>query len=68
MLFLNLLRVLIRYITIMNTLTQQEIDTLPAPPQEWLDALYPKYDMLPTEIWNKIYEMKNGKLTLDEKK
>ena len=56
MLFLNLLRVLIRYITIMNTLTQmptltqQEIDTLPAPPQEWLDALYPKYDMLPTEI------------------
>lgn len=45
-------------LTQMPTLTQQEIDTLPAPPQEWLDALYPKYDMLPTEIWNKIYDIK----------
>tara|TARA_R110002167_G_scaffold316857_1_gene522537 strand:+ start:103 stop:726 length:624 start_codon:yes stop_codon:yes gene_type:complete len=42
----------------MNTLTQQEIKNLPAPPQEWLDEMYPKYDMLPHEIWNKIYDIK----------
>ena len=43
----------------MNTLTQQEIKNLPAPPQEWLDEMYPKYDMLPHEIWNKIYDIKH---------
>ena len=42
----------------MNSITQHEINNLPAPPQEWLDALYPKYDTLPTEIWNKIYDIK----------
>ena len=26
----------------MNTITQQEIDTLPPPPQEWLDEIYGK--------------------------
>jgi len=42
----------------MNSITQHEINNLPAPPQEWLDALYPKYDTLPHEIWNKIYDIK----------
>tara|TARA_R110002012_G_C11603236_1_gene607516 strand:+ start:58 stop:666 length:609 start_codon:yes stop_codon:yes gene_type:complete len=42
----------------MNTITQQEIKNLPAPPQEWVDEMYPKYDMLPHEIWNKIYDIK----------
>ena len=42
----------------MTPITQEEIDTLPQPPQEWLDALYPKYDTLPHEIWNKIYGIK----------
>jgi len=41
-----------------SIITQEEIDNLPPPPQDWLDALYPKYDTLPTEIWNKIYDMK----------
>jgi len=42
----------------MTPITQEEIDTLPHPPQEWLDELYPKYDTLPHEIWNKIYDIK----------
>ncbi len=41
-----------------SSITQEEIDNLPAPPQDWLDALYPKYDTLPHEIWNKIYGIK----------
>jgi len=53
-----------------NPITQTEIDNLPHPPQEWIDELNKlalinrnqngDFGLLPREIWNNIYDIKNA--------